>query len=83
MKRFLNRLGTFLLMIGLLLVLLFIFSDLAKDPQFICLLYGSLSFFAGIILKGFNKSQQTSQPTGRFRILRRKAHYDENDTDNH
>jgi len=82
MSRFFNRLGTLLIMIGLLMIMLFIFSDLAKDPQFKYLLYGFVSFFAGVILKVSNKRQQPPQPTGRFRILRRKSQYDENDTNN-
>ena len=82
MNRFLNRLGNLLIMIGLLMIMLFIFSDLAKDPQFKYFLYGFVSFLAGIILKISNKSQQPPQPTGRFRILKRRSQYNENDTDN-
>jgi len=69
-------------MIGFLLVMLFIFSDLAKDPQYRYLIYGFLGVISGIVLKASTKNKEPTRPSGRFRILRKRSQLDERDTDN-
>ena len=45
------RIGTFLLLIAAILMVLFIYSDTANDPQFKLLIYGVLLTIVGMILR--------------------------------
>ncbi|MBE0697491.1 MAG: hypothetical protein IH586_11265 [Anaerolineaceae bacterium] len=64
-----NRIGTFLILVGLLLIGLFAYSDMVKAPVCNLLIFGGISLGVGIFL-WFRNPSAPAQPTGRFRILK-------------
>ncbi|HZW03431.1 MAG TPA: hypothetical protein VFF68_05870 [Anaerolineaceae bacterium] len=64
------RFGTFFLLIGGGLLLLFVLSDLAGSPQLSLLAYGVLLVVAGILLR-IRGPQARERHESRFRTLRR------------
>ncbi len=67
---FWNRVGTFLLFVGLILSTLFLFSDMADVPQIKFLLWGALVIVAGVLIKWKNPLP-ASESSGRFRFIKR------------
>jgi membrane-bound metal-dependent hydrolase YbcI (DUF457 family) len=65
------RIGTFFLLIGTGLVLLFFFSDVARSANLSLLFYGVLLFVLGVLfrIRGYQKPEPNES---RFRVLRRK-----------
>lgn len=66
-----NRIGTFLILVGLLLVSLYIYSDMVKAPVCNLLLIGGSCLALGIFL-WFRNPASPPQESGRFRILRKR-----------
>lgn len=66
---FLKRIGTFLFMVGLLLIGLYVISDAAKTPVCNYLLFGVVLAGIGIALWVRNPGAPPP-PSGRFRLLR-------------
>lgn len=64
-----NRIGTFLILVGLLLLALFVYSDLVKAPVCNLLVIGGFSLALGVFL-WFRNPVPPQQPSGRFRILK-------------
>jgi hypothetical protein len=64
----LGKLGRFLLLVGILLLVLFYFSDLSHDPEYSILLVGLLTSIIGVLL--MRGGRIPSKPSGRFRIFR-------------
>jgi multisubunit Na+/H+ antiporter MnhG subunit len=67
-----NRIGTFFILLGLLLVALFVYSDLAKAPTCNLLLFGGISLALGIFLWLRNPAPP-HQESGRFGILKKRG----------
>jgi uncharacterized membrane protein len=65
----LRRLGTFLILIGLVLLVLYAMSVISKDVKTSYLLIGLLAFVMGVLM------QRNKQPSdsGRFSALRRAS----------
>lgn len=63
------RIGNFLLIIGITLVLLFIYTDASGSPYFRYILLGIVFILSGMILRWITPSQ-APPPSGRFRILK-------------
>jgi hypothetical protein len=66
-----SRFGTFFLAIGVVLVFLFIFSDVAGQPIFIYFCGGVVCALLGVILWWSSPPGPPSQPPERFRTLRK------------
>lgn len=66
---FWNRVGTFLLVIGVILGALFLFSDLAGVAQIKFLLWGMAGMVSGALIK-WNKRPPPREPSGRFRLIK-------------
>ena len=71
-----SRLGTFLLLIGVLVVLIFIASDMADQTYFRLFFIGIILFGTGLILK--KKAAPRQVQNNRFETVRRmrKNHLD-------
>ncbi len=65
-----NRIGTFCALVGVLLIGLFVLSDMAKTPTCNLLFAGAILLVLGIFLWLKNPAPPP-QETGRFRILRK------------
>ena len=65
-----NRVGTYLIFVGLALIGLFILSDMAAVPTCSLLVIGAVSLALGIFF-WFKDPADASQPTGRFSIFKR------------
>jgi hypothetical protein len=64
-----NRIGTFLILVGLLLIGLFAYSDMVKAPVCNLLIFGGVTLALGVFL-WFRNPAPPAQPTGRFRIFK-------------
>jgi hypothetical protein len=64
-----HRIGTFFMLVGLLLIGLFLLSDMAETPTCGFMISGSFFFAIGVFL-WFRDPAPPPQETGRFRILR-------------
>jgi hypothetical protein len=64
-----NRVGTFLILVGLFLVGLFAYSDMVKTPMCNLLIFGGVALGVGISL-WFRSPAPPGQPNSRFRILK-------------
>ena len=69
---FWNRIGSFFLLIGIILLFMFIFSDVAGSVQFTYLLFSGLMLFTGIIMKATHPNPP-SEPSQRFKALREQS----------
>jgi len=65
---FWNRVGTFLLFVGLVLATLFLFSDMAGVVQIKFLLWGALAIVVGGLIK-WKHPLPRADTSGRFRLL--------------
>lgn len=66
---FVHRVGTFLLMIGVVLVILFILSDAAQQTTFSYFCWGIILLFVGF---AFRRQHKKSAPSsGRFSIFKK------------
>ncbi len=63
-----GKVGRFIALFGLFLLLLFFASDLADTPRFNLFFIGFLALLFGIFL--MRRGRVPSQPSGRFRTLR-------------
>ena len=61
-----NRIGTFLFMLGIVLIFLFIFSDVAGRPSFGYFFFGLLCLILGGFL-WWSPAPPPSEPSERFR----------------
>ena len=69
MSMIVNRIGTFFILMGLLLLGLFAYSDMVKAPACNLLVIGGISLVLGLFL-WFRNPTPPAQPSGRFRILK-------------
>jgi hypothetical protein len=67
-----NRIGTFFILLGIFLVVLFVLSDIAQAPTCNFLIIGGVSLSLGIFL-WFKDPAPPGPPTGRFRIFKNKG----------
>ena len=65
-----NRFGTFLILIGIGALALFVVSDVARLPDFRFLLWGSLALILGTLIKWFSPKPDRPR-ANRFRMLRK------------
>ncbi len=65
-----NRIGTYLVLIGVVLIFMFIFSDVAGKPAFGYFFLGALSMVVGVAL-WWRSPAPPSEPPARFRTMRR------------
>lgn len=63
------RFGNFLLIIGITLVLLFVYTDAASEPYFRYILFGVVLILLGMFLRWITPAQ-SPPPSGRFRLLK-------------
>lgn len=68
---FLHRLGVFLLLIGGLLLILFVISNVAEMPDIRLLAAGAMLGVGGFVLRRKNP-KPPPPPSERFRVLKRK-----------
>lgn len=64
-----RRTGNFLIFLGIFLIGLFLLSDIASTPNFRLLVFGGISFLAGVISKWTSPKEERPQNT-RFRLIR-------------
>jgi hypothetical protein len=64
-----NRIGTFLILLGIVLLALFAYSDIVQAPVCNLLISGGLSLGLGIFL-WFRNPAPPPPETGRFRLFR-------------
>lgn len=69
--RRINRFGTFLILMGIGSIALFVVSDIARLPDFRFLLWGALALVIGSVIKWLNPTPDNAK-TNRFRIFRQK-----------
>ena len=67
-----NRVGTFFILLGIGLIVLFILSDMAKVPSCNLLALGAISFAAGLAM-WFSNPRQAGPPPARFRIFKKNS----------
>jgi hypothetical protein len=71
-----NRFGTFLILIGVGAIAMFVVSDIARMPDFRFLLWGAGGLVLGTLIKWLNP--KPDKPTSnRFRILHQKNEDDD------
>jgi hypothetical protein len=68
-KELIYRVGTFFLLVGIGLMVLFIISEAAKKPAFSYFCWGAIVLAAGFIFRAQYK--RAVQSSGRFSILKR------------
>jgi hypothetical protein len=68
MEDFILRIGTYFLVIGTGLFILFVASDLAQNPDFDYLFWAVLIIVVGIFIR---RRKPAPPPSGRFGLLRR------------
>jgi hypothetical protein len=66
-----SRIGTFFFFIGVILVILFIFSDVAGEPAFGYFLIGTLCLFVGGMIWWRSPATPPSEPSERFRTVKK------------
>ncbi len=64
-----HKVGTFFILLGLLLIVLFVMADMAKAPSCNFFLFGAMFLGLGIFL-WFRDPVKPGPPSGRFRILK-------------
>lgn len=64
-----HRIGSFLMFLGVLLIALFILSDIADAPSCNLLVLGAVALVGGVLL-WFRDPPQPEQRSDRFRLLR-------------
>ena len=67
-----HRTGTFLILLGVLFMGLFVLSDIARAPVFIYFLASAPLLIVGVVLRFFINPPPPPAPSARFRILKRK-----------
>lgn len=65
-----NRLGTFIILVGIGALALFIVSDIARMPDFRLLLWGSMALVLGTVIKWLSPKPDKPR-ANRFRMLRK------------
>lgn len=70
-SEFIVRLGTFLILIGIGIIILFAASDYSGQPNFDYLFWAVLSLTLGMVLRG---RKAPVPPSGRFGSLRKLGH---------
>jgi hypothetical protein len=68
---FANRIGLYLILLGVVLVFLFIFSDIAGKPSFGYFFIGILCGIIGGVLWWRSPSPPPSEPPARFRTVKK------------
>jgi hypothetical protein len=68
-KSFISRIGTFFLLVSVLILILFVASDMGNTTYFRYFFIGALLLFTGFILK--RASSQPSKPGKRFEGIRK------------
>jgi hypothetical protein len=63
-----GRIGRFFALLGVVLLLIFVASDLAGTPRFNIFFWGFTITVIGIVL--MRRGRVPSEPSGRFRLLR-------------
>lgn len=66
-----RKVGTFFIFIGVILIALFVLSDVAHAREFHYLLYGMIILLVGIFVVGVNPKPPVE--SNRFRVLKRKS----------
>jgi hypothetical protein len=65
-----NRIGTFFILLGVGLIVLFVLSDLAEAPTCNLLIFGAISLGMGILL-WFRDPVKRGPEAGRFRTMKK------------
>jgi hypothetical protein len=68
-NEFLGRIGTFFLLIGFVLLVLFFLTDTAGGPVFNYFCWSAILLVLGFVFRG--QLKKTYQPSGRFNIFKR------------
>ena len=68
-KGFISRIGTFFLLLGLLVLVIFIASDVGKETYFGFFFIAALLFIVGVIFK--RMSAEPAPPSKRFEGIRK------------
>ncbi|HMD90352.1 MAG TPA: hypothetical protein VKF38_14415 [Anaerolineaceae bacterium] len=71
-----RKVGSFLIVIGVALIVLFVLSDVAHAREFHYLLYGMIILLIGIFVVGTNPKPPVE--SNRFRMLKRKSEKQKN-----
>jgi hypothetical protein len=65
------KIGTYLMLVGMLLIGLFVLSDLANTPTCGYLIWGAVLLAVGLVL-WFRNPLAPPKPSGRFRIFKKE-----------
>lgn len=68
-NEFIARIGTFFILIGFVLLVLFFLTDTAGSPIFNYFCWSTVLLVIGFVFRG--QLKKTYQPSGRFNILKR------------
>ena len=66
-----RKIGSFFIFMGVILIILFVLSDIAHAREFNYLLYGMIILLIGIFMVGTNPKPPVE--SNRFRMLKRKS----------
>lgn len=66
-----RKIGSFFIFMGVILIILFVLSDIAHAREFNYLLYGMILLLIGIFMVGTNPKPPVE--SNRFRVLKRKS----------
>jgi hypothetical protein len=64
------RVGTFFMLVGFALIVLFVLTDIADAPQFGYFFLGALGVTAGVLFLWRAPGTPPPPPSGRFRVLK-------------
>jgi hypothetical protein len=64
------RIGSFLFLLGFILVIFFVLTDLANQPNFLYFILGAFAVIAGAFLWWRIPGGAPPPPSGRFRLLK-------------
>jgi hypothetical protein len=64
------RIGTFFMVVGFALIVLFVLTDIANSPQFGYFFLGALGVVGGVLLLWRTPGAPPPPPSGRFRLLK-------------
>ena len=68
-KEIIHRIGTFFLLVGIVLVVFFVMSESVQQAAFEYFCWGLLLLIVGFVFRG--QFKRTTSPSGRFGLVRR------------
>ena len=69
-NRNMRKTGTFFLLLGTFLIMLFLLSDIANSPSFSLLVFGGIFFIGGVLFKIKSPAKSAPSPSTRFQYIK-------------